>query len=68
MFDPMMNANLHRSLRQFRDQFEESKPIRLLEPAGEAKFEFNWKSLFFRKPAKRSNEPERRIKLNHQPE
>jgi hypothetical protein len=68
MFDPMMNANLHRSLRQFQAQFEESKPIRLLEPAGEAKSEFHLLAWFSGKPTIRSNEAERGIKLKQQPD
>jgi hypothetical protein len=49
MFDPMMNLQLHRSVRQFQEQWEDQKPIRLLEPAGEAKSKFRWDRLFSRK-------------------
>jgi hypothetical protein len=68
MFDPMMNANLHRSLRQFRAQFEESKPVRLLESAGEAKSEFNPLAWFSSKQTKRNGKPVQQIKLNRLPE
>jgi hypothetical protein len=68
MFDPTMNAILHRSLRQFRDQLEEHKPVRLLEPAGEAKSEFNLLAWFSNKPTKRNGKPVRQIKLNRLPE
>ena len=70
MFDPMMNANLHRALRQFQTQFEESKPTRprLLESAGEATSEFNPLAWFASKLANRNNEQARRMKLHRQPE
>ncbi len=51
MFDPMMNLQLQRSLRNLREQWEDTRPTRLLEPAGEAKFELRLDTLFSRKPS-----------------
>jgi hypothetical protein len=50
MFDPMMNLQLQRSLRNLREQWEDTQPTRLLEPAGEAKSKFRLEALFSRKP------------------
>ncbi len=49
MFDPMMNLQLQRSLRNLREQWEDTQLTRLLQPAGEAKFELRLDRLFSRK-------------------
>ena len=50
----MMNLQLQRSLRNLREQWEDTRPTRLLEPAGEAKFEFRLDRLFSRKTSGKS--------------